>query len=248
MSPKHLRRTIGVAVSSVSLLRKRVLVLPPKHLRRVDRCPNGQRRLERGWKILSLRFPQYLAVPLLGKRKKKRTRWLISFITSAHRSVNEVPALSERLMQPTPEVTGEVNQQPTGKSSDVQAIVVSDSPEMGFHGQSSLETALSMDLGEVSPTHAEVQEDIPLEQTVGRSDKAKSTRAGSSRSLLPDRLLIRMQSKCIGINKIYILNLTVVVKLLQYSGSRFEHMDGFSLYKQFAMKSKMVNLIWVLRW
>ena len=59
---------------------------------------------------------------------------------------------------------------------------------MGFHGQSALETALLVDLGEVSLTHAEVQEDIPSEQIVGRSDKAKSTRAGRSRLLLPDRL------------------------------------------------------------
>ena len=34
-----------------------------------------------------------------------------------------------------------------------------------------------------------------------------------------------------------------VAKLLQYSGSRVEHRDGFSLYKRFAVKSKMVNLV-----
>ena len=38
-------------------------------------------------------------------------------------------------------------------------------------------------------------------------------------------------SRCIGINKIYILNPTAVAKLLQYSGSRVEHRDGFSSYK-----------------
>ena len=48
-----------------------------------------------------------------------------------------------------------------------------------------------------------------------------------------------------GINNIYILNPTAVAKLLQYSGSRFEHRDGFSLYKRFAVKSKMVNLVWI---
>ena len=37
--------------------------------------------------------------------------------------------------------------QPSDKSSDVQAIVVSDSPEMGFHGQSTSETALLANLG-----------------------------------------------------------------------------------------------------
>ena len=72
----------------------------------------------------------------------------------------------------------------------MQAIVVSASPKMGIHGQSASETTLMVDLGEVSPTYAEVQEDILSEQIVGRSDKAKSTQAGRSRQLLPDRLLL----------------------------------------------------------
>ena len=53
-------------------------------------------------------------------------------------------------------MTDEASQQPTYESSDVQAIAVSDLPEMGFHGQLASETALLVDLGEVSPTHAEV--------------------------------------------------------------------------------------------
>ena len=38
----------------------------------------------------------------------------------------------------------------------MQAIVISNYVEMGFHGQSASETALLVDLGDVSPTHAEV--------------------------------------------------------------------------------------------
>ena len=38
-------------------------------------------------------------------------------------------------------------------------------------------------------------------------------------------------NKCIGINKIYILNSTAVVELLQYSGYKIEHRDEFSSYK-----------------
>ena len=38
-------------------------------------------------------------------------------------------------------------------------------------------------------------------------------------------------SRCIGINKIYILNSKAIAKLLQYSGSRVELRDGFSLPK-----------------
>ena len=34
----------------------------------------------------------------------------------------------------TPEVAGEASQQPSSESLDVQAIVISDSPEMVFHG------------------------------------------------------------------------------------------------------------------
>ena len=41
-----------------------------------------------------------------------------------------------------------------------------------------------------------------------------------------------------GINNIYILNPTAVAKLLQYSGSRVEHRDGFSSYKRFTVKAK----------
>ena len=37
--------------------------------------------------------------------------------------------------------------------------------------------------------------------------------------------------RCIGIKKIYILNPTAVAELLQYSGSRVEHRDGFSSHK-----------------
>ena len=44
-------------------------------------------------------------------------------------------------------------------------------------------------------------------------------------------LVIRMQSRCYGINNIYILNPTAIAKLLQYSGSRVEHRDEFSSYK-----------------
>ena len=52
----------------------------------------------------------------------------------------------------TLDMAGEASQLPLDESSDVQAIVISDSPEMAFHGQSSSKTAPSMDSAEVSPT------------------------------------------------------------------------------------------------
>ena len=58
-------------------------------------------------------------------------------------------------------MAGEASQQPSDESSDVQAIAISDSLEMSFYGQSASETALLVDLGEVSLTDAKVQEEIP---------------------------------------------------------------------------------------
>ena len=112
----------------------------------------------------------------------------------------------------TPDVAGEASQQPLDESSDVQGIVISDSPKMGFHGQSSSKTTPSMDSREVSPmgfrgisasetaplmdsrevfpTYAEVREDIPSKQVAGRPDKATFTQVGCNRSLLPNQLLL----------------------------------------------------------
>ena len=96
----------------------------------------------------------------------------------------------KRVTDATPEVVDEASQQPTGEGSYVQVIVILDSLEMGFHGQSASETTLSTNLGEVSLSHLEVQEDIPSEQITSQPDKATSTRARCSRSLLLDWLLL----------------------------------------------------------
>ena len=40
----------------------------------------------------------------------------------------------KRVTDATPEVVGEADQHPTGGGLEEQAIVVMDSPEMGFHG------------------------------------------------------------------------------------------------------------------
>ena len=69
-------------------------------------------------------------------------------------------------------------------------IVVMDSPKMGFHSQSAMETAHLANLGEVPITHEEVREGIPSEQTANRPAKAMSSQVRRSRSLLPDRLLL----------------------------------------------------------
>ena len=77
-----------------------------------DSCPAPQaskkgrrvpkRRRAPGARVEDLPFglPPYLASPLLAKRKKRRTRWLTSFITLAHISANGAPTSSGRRMLP----------------------------------------------------------------------------------------------------------------------------------------------------
>ena len=90
----------------------------------------------------------------------------------------------------TPEVVGEADQLLTDGGSKEQAIVVMDSPKIGFHGQSSLETMLPVDLGKVPLTHEEVQEGTPSQQTTSRPAKAMPSLSERSKLLLLDRLVL----------------------------------------------------------
>ena len=81
----------------------------------------------------------------------------------------------KRAIDATPEVVGEADQQPTGEGSEEQAIVIMDSPKMGFHGQLALETTPSTNLREVPLTHEDVREGIPSEQTASLPSKAMSS-------------------------------------------------------------------------
>ena len=89
-----------------------------------------------------------------------------------------------------PKVVCEVDQQPTGRGSEERAIVVVDSPEIGFHGQSASKTMPTTYSREVPRTHEEVRESIPSGWITSLPDKATSSRSKRSRSLLPDQLLL----------------------------------------------------------
>ena len=89
-----------------------------------------------------------------------------------------------------PKAVGEADQDPTGGGSKEQAIVVIDSPKMGFHGKSASESVPMTDSREVPRTHEEVREGIPSGQITSWPDKATSSQSGCSRSLLLDRLLL----------------------------------------------------------
>ena len=63
----------------------------------------------------------------------------------------------ERTTDVTPEVMGEAEQHLSDGGSKEQAIVVMDSPKIGFHGQPDVETTHSVDLEEAPLTHEEAR-------------------------------------------------------------------------------------------
>ena len=84
-----------------------------------------------------------------------------------------------------PEVAG-------GEGSDVQAIVISSSLEMGLNDQLALEIATLVESGETSSTPATIQVIYPPEQASSRPKRPRYIRADHSRPLLPDWLLLNL--------------------------------------------------------
>ena len=80
----------------------------------------------------------------------------------------------KRVVEVVPEVT-------KGEDSDVQAIVISGSPEMGSNDQPDLENATLIESKEASPTPAEIQVIHPPKQAPGRPEGPLYTRAECSR-------------------------------------------------------------------
>ena len=155
MSPKQLRRTIGVAVSSVSFLQKRVLVLPPQAFKKGRRVPERPKAPRAGVEDFVPWVSPIYSSPSAREEEEEEDE-MTDLVHNFGARKRKRGASFKRATEATPEVTGEASQQPTSESSNVQAIVVSDSTEMGFHGQLASETALSMDLEEVTLIHAEV--------------------------------------------------------------------------------------------
>ena len=79
-----------------------------------------------------------------------------------------------------------------GEGSEVHAIVISGSPEMGLDDQLNLEHTTLVESGEASPTPAAIQVIHPPEQASGQPERPLYTRAERSRTLLPDWVLLNL--------------------------------------------------------
>ena len=103
--------------------------------------------MEQGWKILSLGFPPPPPPPPppLAREEEEDKNEMADPVHNFDVWKQKLGANIKRATGATPKVASEASKQPSGESSDVQAIVISDSPEMGFHGQPASETTLSVD-------------------------------------------------------------------------------------------------------
>ena len=133
MSPKHLRRTIGVAVSSVSLFRKKGSRPAPQASKKGRWVPGRPKTPRtRGEDFVPWVSP--ISRCLAAREDEEEEDKMANLVHNFGARKRKRGASFKRAIDATPEVTGEASQQPTGESSDVQAIAISDSPEMGFHG------------------------------------------------------------------------------------------------------------------
>ena len=91
-----------------------------------------------------------------------------------------------------PKVARGSGQPRSDEGSEVQAIVILDSLEMGLNDQLAVENVTLAESREASPIPATIQVVHPPKQAVGQSYRAKYTRAGRRRSLLPDHMVLNL--------------------------------------------------------
>ena len=77
-----------------------------------------------------------------------------------------------------------------GEGLDLQAIVISGSPEMRLNDQPALKNATLVESGEASPTPTMIQVIHPPKQASGWQKRLRYTWVERSRPLLPDWLLL----------------------------------------------------------
>ena len=96
----------------------------------------------------------------------------------------------EQAADAIPKVDGGSDQPRLEEGSEVQAIVISGFPEIGLNEKPTLENVTLAESREASPVPTTIQVVHPPEQASGQSDRAKYTRVGRRRSLLPDHMLL----------------------------------------------------------
>ena len=96
----------------------------------------------------------------------------------------------EQAADAVPEVAGGSGHPCPDGGSEVQAIVILGSPEMGLNDQPALGNVTLAKSREASPVPTALQVVHPPEQATGQSDRAKYTQTDRRKPLLPDHMLV----------------------------------------------------------
>ena len=116
--------------------------------------------------------------PGLGRKRGREEDGMSDLIHNFSARKWKRDAILEQAADALPEVAGISGQPCSDEGSELQAIVISGSPEMGLNDQSALENVTLVESKEVSPVSAAIQVVHSPEQAIGQSDRAKYTRDG----------------------------------------------------------------------
>ena len=98
----------------------------------------------------------------------------------------------EQAADAVPEVAGGSGHPCPDGGSEVQAIIILGSPEMGLNDQPALGNVTLAKSREASPVPTTLQVVHHPEQATGQSDRAKYTQTDRRKPLLPDRMLVNL--------------------------------------------------------
>ena len=99
-------------------------------------------------------------------------------------------AILEQAADVVPEVASGTSKPGQDRGSEVQAIVISGSPEMSLNGQPVTGYVTMEEPREASPVPVALQVVHPPEEATGQLDRAKYTLTDHRKPLLPDRMLV----------------------------------------------------------
>ena len=189
LPPERRDKLRGVIIWGVLPWQERAPVLPLKQRKKKDvpateNCWSEVEDFILWIPLVSLRCPNW--------EKEEEEDRMSDLIHNFAARKRKRDASLEQVANAIPEVVEGSGQSRSDESSEVQAIVISSSPEMGLTDQLALENVTLAESREVSPSPMAIQVVHPLEQADGRSDIAKYTRSWHRRPLLLDRILMNL--------------------------------------------------------
>ena len=154
----------------------------PRAVKRKKGTPGKKKVPRPGGQISSLRFPLISSHPP-DREEEEEGEEMSDLVHNFDARKLKRDASFKRAIDVVPE-------EAVREGPNVQAIVISSSPEMGSNNQQDLENATLVESREASPTPTVIQVIHPPEQAPSRPERPLYTLAEHSRPRLPDQLIL----------------------------------------------------------